>query len=102
MNEILSKIRIWKESLVSIFHAHLMNENWLRLEMCVSYAYHMNEMPRRVWLWKEITLYAHHMSRVSCIVQIECQEVIFMKKKVSVLSLIACLSVWLLVSQEVW
>ena len=54
---------------------------WMRLEMCVSYAYHTNEMARRVWFWKEITLCAHHMNRVSRIVGIECQEVMFMKKE---------------------
>jgi len=33
---------------MSTFHAYPMNENQFRLEMCVSYAYHMNEMPRKV------------------------------------------------------
>jgi len=35
---------------MSAFHAYPMNEIQLRFEMCVSYAYHVNQMPRRVWL----------------------------------------------------
>ena len=42
----LSKIRIWKKSLISIFHAYPMNEVWLRLKMCVlciSYEWNANK-----------------------------------------------------------
>jgi len=35
---------------MSIFHAYPMNEIRLRFVMYVCYAYHVNEMPRKVWL----------------------------------------------------
>jgi len=66
MNEMLNKIRIWKgkpyEHISCIPYEWDLNEAW---NVCVPYACHMNEMPRKVWLWKEIILYAHRMNEVS-------------------------------------
>ena len=42
-----------------------LNKTW---NVCAPYAYHTNEIPRKVWLWKEITLCAHCMNKVSCLV----------------------------------
>jgi len=56
MNEMLSRIQIWKRKPYEYISCIPMNEIWLRLEICVSYAYHMNEMPRKVWLWKRDNL----------------------------------------------
>ena len=96
MNEMLSKILSWKrkpyDHISCIPYEWDLNETW---NLCVSYVYYMNEMPRKVWLWKEIILCAHHINEVSCIVWMECYVVMFMRKKVSVLSLrclLMCLS----------
>ena len=56
---------------------YFMHTLWMRFEwnlkcVCVPYTYHMNEMPRNVWLWKVTALCAHCMNDVSCIVWMEC------------------------------
>jgi len=72
MNEMLSKIRLRRRKLYEhiscIPYEWDLNKTW---NVCAPYAYHTNEIPRKVWLWKEIILYAHHMNKASCIVWME-------------------------------